>query len=63
LGVGLTTPPRGKKIYVQKTSEMPRTGLINRRRLVCKEKEWRSKVANRDEWWRIMREAKAQKGL
>jgi hypothetical protein len=32
LGVGLTTTPR-EQIYVQKTSEMPRTGLINRRRL------------------------------
>jgi len=36
--VGLTTPPRKKK-YVQKTSEAPRTGSINRRRLCGKEKE------------------------
>jgi hypothetical protein len=24
---------------------------------------WRSKAANRDEWWHLMREAKAWKGL
>jgi hypothetical protein len=53
LGVGFTTPPR-EKIYVQKTSEVPRTELINRRR---------SKAANRDEWRRLMREAKARNGL
>jgi len=32
LGVGVTTPPRKKKTHVQKTSEMPRTESINRRR-------------------------------
>jgi hypothetical protein len=32
-------PNHGKKMYVQKTSEMPRMGLINRRRIGCKEKE------------------------
>jgi hypothetical protein len=31
--------PTPEKIYVQKTSETPRTGSINRRRLGCKEKE------------------------
>jgi hypothetical protein len=30
LGVGLTTPSR-KRTYVEKTSRMPRKGLVNRR--------------------------------
>jgi hypothetical protein len=67
-------PTPGKKLYIQKTSEMPRMGLINRRRPGCKEKElifgtlallrlrlWRRNAEN--EWRRLMREAKARKGL
>ena len=36
--MGVMIPPR-KKTYVEKTSEMPQTGSINRRQLGCKEKE------------------------
>jgi hypothetical protein len=38
LGVGVTNPPR-ERTYVEKTSKMPRIGLINRKRLGYKEKE------------------------
>jgi len=90
LGVGLGgDDPTPEKAYVQKTSEMPRTGPINGRRPGYKENElifgtwnvrdgqmWfrdarqllgirgrRSKAANKDEWRRLMTEAKARKGL
>jgi exonuclease III len=36
--VGVTTPPH-KRTYVEKTSKMPRMGLMNKRRLDYKEKE------------------------
>ena len=74
--------PTPERTCVQKTSEMPRTGPINKRPHGYKEKElifgtwnqrdarqllgirgWRSKAANRDEWRRLMREAKVGKGL
>jgi len=53
---GVTTPP-GKRTCVQETSELPRMGLTNRRR------GWRRRAENRDEWRRLVREAKGQKGL
>jgi len=83
--LGGVTPHR-KRIYVKETSAMPRTGLTNRRRPGCREKElilgtwnvrtlfknalqlleirgWRKGAGKRDEWRRLMREAKTQKGL
>jgi len=70
LGVGRGGhDPTLEKTYVQKTSEVgrPRTrwaDVVQRDALkLLGTRGWRRTAANRDKWRRLMREAKAPKGL